>query len=83
MSDDEVKPWKNQNNEDRMAGILQGLQTGIAELAKASRSQTETPSSLRNDMLFQPDSKTALETEGDFNLNTAVDDLLDLGNADT
>ena len=45
----------SQNGDDRMAGILQGLQTSMAELAQASRSQTEALNNLRGDTHFQPD----------------------------
>ncbi len=54
----------------------------MAELVKASRSQTETLNNVRDDILFQPDpamleEHSENETEGDLNLNTAVNALLD------
>ena len=65
-----------------MAGILQGLQTSMTELAQGSRSQTEALNNLRDDILFQPDpalleEESSSETAGGLNLNTAVNALLD------
>ena len=65
-----------------MAGILQGLQTSMAELAQASRSQTEALNNLRDDIHFQPDptlleEESSSETAGGLDLNTAVTALLD------
>ena len=72
----------SQNGNDRMAGILQGLQTSMAELAQASRSQTEALNNLRDDIHFQPDptlleEESSSETAGGLNLNTTVTALLD------
>jgi hypothetical protein len=52
---DEAEGLEAQSSEDKMAGILQGLQTTRKELTQASRSQTETLSSIREDLLLQSD----------------------------
>jgi hypothetical protein len=65
-----------------MAGILQGLQSTLKELTQASRSQTETLSSIREDLLLQSDATDQDErsgngTENDLNVSSIVANLLD------
>jgi hypothetical protein len=51
-------------SEDKMAGILQGLQSTLKKLTQASRSQTETLSSIREDLLLQSDATDQDERSG-------------------
>ena len=74
----------SQNGDDRVAGreSCKGLQTSMAELAQASRSQTEALNNLRDDIHFQPDptlleEESSSETAGGLNLSTAVTALFD------
>ena len=65
-----------------MAGILQGLQSTLKELTQASRSQTETLSSIREDLLLQSDAtdldeRSGNDTENDLNVSSIVANLLD------
>ena len=49
----------------KMAGILQGLQASIAQLAKSSELQTETLQSLKEDVLLRSDNKESDETSAE------------------
>ncbi|CAB4015535.1 Hypothetical predicted protein [Paramuricea clavata] len=70
------------SSEDKMAGILQGLQSTLKELTQASRSQIETLSSIREDLLLQPDAtdqdeRSGSGTENDLNISSIVANLLE------
>ena len=79
---DEAEGLEAQSSEDKMAGILLGLQSTLKELTQASRSQTETLSSIRGDLLLQSDATDQDErsgngTENDLNISSIVANLLD------
>jgi hypothetical protein len=79
---DEAEGLEAQSSEDKMAGILQGLQSTLKELTQASRSQTETLSSIREDLLLQSDAtdqdeRSGNDTENDLNVSSIVANLLD------
>ena len=79
---DEAEGLEAQSSEDKMAGILQGLQSTLKEFTQASRSQTETLSSIREDFLLQPDATDQDErsgngTENDLNVSSIVANLLE------
>jgi hypothetical protein len=79
---DDVEGLEAQSSEDKMAGILLGLQSTMKELTQASHSQTETLSSIREDLLLQPDATDQDErsgngTENDLNVSSIVANLLD------
>ena len=61
---DEAEGIEAQSSEDKMAGILQELQSTLKELTQASRSQTETLSSIREDLLLQSDATDQDERSG-------------------
>ena len=79
---DEAEGLEAQSSEDKMAGILQGLQSTLKELTQASRSKTETLSSIREDLLLQSDAtdqdeRSGNDTENDLNVSSIVANLLD------
>ncbi|CAB4032568.1 Hypothetical predicted protein [Paramuricea clavata] len=64
-----------------MAGILQGLQSILKELTQATSSQTVMLSSIREDLLLQPDATDQDErsgngTESDLNVSSIVANLV-------
>ena len=77
---------KGQENDPnvQMAGILQGLQTSLAQLAKRSELQTETLQNLREDLILRSDDEESDDisrcnnvTGGNsLNVESAVDEVL-------